>query len=586
MKTRITCLLLAALMILSLPSWGAPAAGASQADEESWYWPLGPSSSYADITSVYGYRTNFGRNHDGLDIGKPIGTPVYASKSGTLAIHCSKCTGNTYGGVITCTTEGCQHGNGLGNYLSINHGNGETSFYGHLSTIVAKTGDEVSQGDLIAYVGNTGNSTGPHLHFALKRDGEWVNPNPADYTITMSSTATPGENVYVFKVGETVPLPAVETLSVCPNGKYPLPSGTLTKGKSRSVRGTVVSTHGLKQVTAGIYGTDGSTYSEYKYTSLGGAKQVDLQKADNTLKFGVLPAGDFALRIDVVGQTKSESFSYPFTIKDENPPATYTITFQANGGSVSKTTKTVTAGGTYGNLPIPTRNGYDFTGWYTEKEGGDQVTEETTAPKENRTLYAQWIERNKLNNFKEVNTYKNGLFSDVSKSDWYHESVKKAYCLGLMQGTGDGTFSVDGEVTVAEAVAIASRICSIFYGEELPREESPWYQSYVTYAKENGILTHGYDNYERACTRAEFAEILAHALPDEALEEINSVSKNAIPDVSSGYIYADEIYTLYRAGVLTGKENDLTFQPKENILRGEAASVVAKLVDTSLRVTF
>lgn len=70
---------------------------------------------------------------------------------------------------------------------------------------------------------------------------------------------------------------------------------------------------------------------------------------------------------------------------------TYTVTFNANGGSVGTTSKTVTAGSTYGTLPTPTRSGYTFLGWYTAAEGGTQITSSTTVSlSANQTLYAHW----------------------------------------------------------------------------------------------------------------------------------------------------------------------------------------------------
>lgn len=70
---------------------------------------------------------------------------------------------------------------------------------------------------------------------------------------------------------------------------------------------------------------------------------------------------------------------------------TYTVTFNANGGSVDTTSKTVTAGSTYGTLPTPTRSGYKFLGWFTSASGGTQITSSTTVSlSANQTLYAHW----------------------------------------------------------------------------------------------------------------------------------------------------------------------------------------------------
>ena len=67
-------------------------------------------------------------------------------------------------------------GDGYGNYIILDHGNGFKTLYGHNSALCVSVGDIVSQGDLIAYSGNTGNSTGPHLHFEIHLDDEKVDP--------------------------------------------------------------------------------------------------------------------------------------------------------------------------------------------------------------------------------------------------------------------------------------------------------------------------------------------------------------------------------------------------------------------------
>ncbi|MBR3136003.1 MAG: InlB B-repeat-containing protein, partial [Clostridia bacterium] len=72
-------------------------------------------------------------------------------------------------------------------------------------------------------------------------------------------------------------------------------------------------------------------------------------------------------------------------------PKTYTVTLNPNGGSCSTATKKVTYGQTYGTLPVPTRSGYVFAGWWTAKTGGKQVTATTTCyATGNYTLYARW----------------------------------------------------------------------------------------------------------------------------------------------------------------------------------------------------
>ena len=106
------------------------------------------------VTSEYGYR--WGRMHQGIDIGAGTGTPIRAAKAGE---------------VIFAGTQG-----GYGRTVVISHGGGFSTLYAHQSSIAASDGQSVSQGQVIGYVGNTGNSTGPHLHFETRVNGAAQNP--------------------------------------------------------------------------------------------------------------------------------------------------------------------------------------------------------------------------------------------------------------------------------------------------------------------------------------------------------------------------------------------------------------------------
>ena len=96
------------------------------------------------VTSRFGAR--WGRTHKGVDIGAAKGTPIVAAAAGTV------------------TTAQYGYGGGYGNYLIISHGNGIQTLYGHCTTLNVSVGQKVSQGQQVATVGNTGNSTGNHLH--------------------------------------------------------------------------------------------------------------------------------------------------------------------------------------------------------------------------------------------------------------------------------------------------------------------------------------------------------------------------------------------------------------------------------------
>ena len=120
-------------------------------------WPIrGP------VNSEYGTRrspwTGAPEQHHGIDIGSPPGTPVTSPAPGM---------------VITASAHGR-----LGKHVALDHGHGVTSLYGHLEALDVKPGQRVTKGQIIGRVGNTGRSTGPHLHYELLVEGKAVDPRP------------------------------------------------------------------------------------------------------------------------------------------------------------------------------------------------------------------------------------------------------------------------------------------------------------------------------------------------------------------------------------------------------------------------
>ena len=117
-------------------------------------WPVPHTHT---VSSYMEWR--WGRMHNGIDIagGGDYGEPFLASDGGTVIW-----SGND--------------GGGYGNYVMIDHGNGYVTVYGHACELACSTGDYVNKGDVIGYIGSTGNSTGPHLHFEIRLNGEYQNP--------------------------------------------------------------------------------------------------------------------------------------------------------------------------------------------------------------------------------------------------------------------------------------------------------------------------------------------------------------------------------------------------------------------------
>ena len=136
---------------------GTPRAGAASAtsgdagggSSDGLAWPL-----RAPITSGFGPR--WGRQHSGIDLGAPQGTPVKAAAGGR---------------VKTAAYQG-----GYGNLVVIQHANGTETRYAHLSKLGVRAGETVRSGEVVGRVGSTGNSTGPHLHFELRVNGQARDP--------------------------------------------------------------------------------------------------------------------------------------------------------------------------------------------------------------------------------------------------------------------------------------------------------------------------------------------------------------------------------------------------------------------------
>lgn len=136
---------------------GSSSGGTQAVNSGGWLYPLGYS---VPITSAYGWRTHplTGKKswHNGIDLAAGSGAAIYASKSGTVT---SACYNEAYGNCVT-----------------VNHGDGFSSMYAHMTNYVVSSGAYVKQGDLLGYVGDSGWATGPHLHFTIYYNGGDVNP--------------------------------------------------------------------------------------------------------------------------------------------------------------------------------------------------------------------------------------------------------------------------------------------------------------------------------------------------------------------------------------------------------------------------
>lgn len=115
-------------------------------------WP-----AQGEVSSPYGLRWNGSDFHPGIDIANDFGTPIVATADGVVM-------------------DAGWNAGGYGNMVDIDHGNGYTTLYGHAQQVVVVPGQHVSRGQVIAYMGSTGYSTGPHVHYEVSLNGQRINP--------------------------------------------------------------------------------------------------------------------------------------------------------------------------------------------------------------------------------------------------------------------------------------------------------------------------------------------------------------------------------------------------------------------------
>lgn len=188
-----------------------------------------------------------------------------------------------------------------------------------------------------------------------------------------------------------------------------------------------------------------------------------------------------------------------------------------------------------------------------------------------------------LSNFKKQTEYVG--FSDVPASAWYAESVKTVCEYGLMNGTGSGKFSPGGYVTMAEAVALMSRLHIIYTGNnETIEQTSPWFIAYDNYAAAHGLDAFGFSGdstfWKDHPTRELFVSLVSQAIPTSEFQIINDICATE----PTGDDDTDRLMRLFNAGVITGKSDGTGFDGGSVITRAEVATILTRMIIPSQRV--
>ena len=188
-----------------------------------------------------------------------------------------------------------------------------------------------------------------------------------------------------------------------------------------------------------------------------------------------------------------------------------------------------------------------------------------------------------LSNFKKQTDYSG--FSDVPASAWYAESVKTVCEYGLMNGTGNGKFSPSGYVTMAETVALMSRLHIIYTGtNETIEQTSPWFITYDSYAAGHGLDAFGFSGdstfWKDHPTRELFVSLVSQAIPMSEFQIINDICATE----PTGDDATDRFMRLFNAGVITGKSDGTGFDGGSVITRSEVATILTRMIIPSQRV--
>jgi hypothetical protein len=195
----------------------------------------------------------------------------------------------------------------------------------------------------------------------------------------------------------------------------------------------------------------------------------------------------------------------------------------------------------------------------------------------------------KTASFVKIYSYSESAFSDVDPSAWYISYVENVYETGLMSGVSDRVFDLNGNVTLAQSITIASRIYSRYADDNesfTAKNGESWFDPYLRYASEHGIVASKYtsaSNVNIPVTRAQFAEIISGAVEETDCTAINTIKNGKFSDISESNAAGRAVYRLCRAGIITGDDSG-NFNPDNSISRVQMAAILARITDPDLRV--
>lgn len=375
------------------------------------YTVMFPVDNGMKIAYYQGNTPEYGGYHRGIDIHSKGNDTIYCAKDATVTAVSNICPHHSEykSSTGSCPCGGYGTNKTYGNYVFAQDSSGIKYIYAHMvqNSILVKKGDKIKAGQAIGTMGDSGAATGKHLHFEMNLNSTVLNTNPTKDTGTYSYYGNVKYTPYTPN-----PINSV-TIHYNTNGGtiasdsdyYAASNGDIYKTATKKIHEQVME----KGTTNpnGLYNASTFKLSRTGYKFLGWS----LSKSGGTVfdqDDATVSAKDLFPDID----NKSGTVLL-YAIWKAN---TYTVTFDASGGTVSDSKKTVTYGSTYGTLPTASRTGYTFDGWYTAASGGTKITADSKVSiTANQTLYAHW----KANSYTVTFDSNGGTMSDSKTSVTY-----------------------------------------------------------------------------------------------------------------------------------------------------------------------
>ena len=174
-------------------------------------------------------------------------------------------------------------------------------------------------------------------------------------------------------------------------------------------------------------------------------------------------------------------------------------------------------------------------------------------------------------------------FTDVPGSAWYASSVADVQQYGIIQGVGNGKFSPNSTLSLAQAITMAARTYAYTNGLTITDNGAgDWYEPYLRFAAEHGICARGEFgmDYNAPCSRLVMAQLFCRAFPQNTANQLNDVT--VLPDVANTPAN-QSVFFLYQQGVLVGNDSQGTFTPNASITRAQTATILVRVLDSSKR---